>query len=148
MRFWLGVRALLVGIETFGAYRSVATPLIDPTTGQPDASGVMVNVNIKHYALANYAGVPTALKEKFSHEQLLPRIALAAFDLSHQQLFTRRMLGTCWTDACQHYTKHPPSRPWLQTIGPNFLQNSVGWYRRTPGSNKKSLLRSESRVFD
>jgi len=80
LRFWLGVRALFSGIEKFGAYKSVASPLIDPTTGQPDASGVMVNVNIKYYALANYAGVPTALKEKFSHEQLLPRIALAAFD--------------------------------------------------------------------
>ena len=47
LRLWLGVRALFVGIEKFAAYRSVAMPLIDPATGQPDASGVMVNVNIK-----------------------------------------------------------------------------------------------------
>jgi thiosulfate dehydrogenase [quinone] large subunit len=84
LRSWLGVRALFAGIDKFGAYRSVATPLIDPTTGQPDASGVMVNVNFKYYSLANYAGVPAALKEKFSHEPLLPRFALTAFD---------RMLG-------------------------------------------------------
>jgi thiosulfate dehydrogenase (quinone) large subunit len=84
LRLWLGVRALLVGIEKFGAYRSVAQPLIDPATGQPDASGVMVNVNIKSYALANYAGIPAALKDKFSHEPLLPKFALVAFD---------RMLG-------------------------------------------------------
>ena len=53
LRLWLGVRALFVGVEKFGAYKSVAMPLIDPTTGQPDASGVMVNVNVKTYALAN-----------------------------------------------------------------------------------------------
>jgi len=80
LRLWLGLRALLVGIEKFGSYRSVAMPLIDPSTGQPDASGVMVNVNIKSYALANYAGIPAALRDKFAHEPLLPKFALVAFD--------------------------------------------------------------------
>jgi thiosulfate dehydrogenase (quinone) large subunit len=84
LRFWLGVRAVFVGIEKFGAYRSVAMPLMDPATGQPDASGVMVNVNIKSYALANYAGIPAALRDKFFHQPLLPKFALVAFD---------RMLG-------------------------------------------------------
>lgn len=84
LRLWLGVRALFVGIEKYGAYRSVAQPLIDPATGQPDASGVMVNVNIKSYALANYVGIPAALRDKFAHEPLFPKFALVAFD---------RMLG-------------------------------------------------------
>ena len=84
LRLWLGVRALFVGIQKYAAYKSVATPLIDPATGQPDASGVMVNVNIKSYALANYAGIPAALKDKFAHEPLFPKFALVAFD---------RMLG-------------------------------------------------------
>jgi thiosulfate dehydrogenase [quinone] large subunit len=84
LRIWLGVRALFVGIEKFGAYRSVAMPLVDPATGQPDASGVMVNVNIKSYALANYAGIPAGLRDKFSHQPLLPKFALVPFD---------RMLG-------------------------------------------------------
>jgi thiosulfate dehydrogenase [quinone] large subunit len=84
LRLWLGVRALFVGVQKFAAYKSVAVPLIDPATGQPDASGVMVNVNIKSYALANYAGIPAALKDKFSHDPLLPKFALVAFD---------RMLG-------------------------------------------------------
>jgi thiosulfate dehydrogenase [quinone] large subunit len=84
LRLWLGVRALFVGIEKFGAYRSVAMPLIDPATGQPDASGVMINVNIKSYALANYAGIPAALRDKFAHDPLFPKFALVAFD---------RMLG-------------------------------------------------------
>ena len=56
---WLAVRALLTGIEKFGKYQSVAKPQIDPDTGQPDASGVMINVNEKHYAWANYSGIPT-----------------------------------------------------------------------------------------
>jgi thiosulfate dehydrogenase [quinone] large subunit len=80
LRLWLGARALFVGIEKFGAYKSVAMPLIDPETGQPDASGVMVNVNIKSYSLANYAGIPAALRDKFSHQPLLPKFALVAFD--------------------------------------------------------------------
>ena len=80
LRLWLGVRALFVGIEKYGTYKSVATPLLDPTTGQPDASGVMVNVNIKSYALANYVGIPASLRDKFAHDPLFPKFALAAFD--------------------------------------------------------------------
>ena len=80
LRGWLAVRALLTGLEKFGKYDSMAVPVIDPATGQPDASGVMVNVNVKHYALANYAGVPGALKDKFAWEPLLPKFALNAFD--------------------------------------------------------------------
>jgi len=80
LRVWLGVRSLFIGIEKFAAYHSVAVPLIDPSTGQPDASGVMVNVNVKSYALTNYAGIPAALKDKFAHEPLFPKFALVAFD--------------------------------------------------------------------
>ncbi len=80
LRLWLGVRALFVGVQKFAAYKSVAMPLIDPSTGQPDASGVMVNVSVKSYALANYAGIPVALRDKFAHEPLFPKFALTAFD--------------------------------------------------------------------
>ena len=80
LRLWLGVRSLFVGIEKYSNYRSVAMPLIDPATGQPDASGVMVNVNVKSYALANYAGIPSALRDKFAHEPLFPKFALTVFD--------------------------------------------------------------------
>jgi thiosulfate dehydrogenase [quinone] large subunit len=84
LRLWLGVRALLVGIEKYAAYKSVAMPLIDPSTGQPDTSGVMINVSVKSYAWSNYAGIPAGLKDKFAHEPLLPKFALTLFD---------RMLG-------------------------------------------------------
>jgi thiosulfate dehydrogenase (quinone) large subunit len=80
LRLWLGVRAVFVGIMKYAAYKSVAMPLIDPTTGQPDSSGVMTNVSIKSYALANYAGIPVALRDKFAHEPLFPKFALVAFD--------------------------------------------------------------------
>jgi thiosulfate dehydrogenase [quinone] large subunit len=80
LRLWLGVRALFVGIQKFAAYKSVAMPLIDPSTGQPDASGVMINVNVKSYALANYAGIPVGLRDKFAHEPLFPKFALVLFD--------------------------------------------------------------------
>jgi thiosulfate dehydrogenase (quinone) large subunit len=84
LRLWLGTRALFVGVQKFAAYKAVAMPLIDPSTGQPDASGVMVNVNVKSYALSNYAGIPAGLAEKFAHEPLFPKFALVLFD---------RMLG-------------------------------------------------------
>jgi len=84
LRLWLGFRALFVGIQKYAAYKSVAMPLIDPSTGQPDASGVMVNVSVKSYALANYAGIPVGLRDKFANDPLFPKFALAMFD---------RMLG-------------------------------------------------------
>jgi thiosulfate dehydrogenase [quinone] large subunit len=84
LRLWLGVRALFVGIQKYATYKSVAMPLIDPSTGQPDSSGVMVNVSVKSYSLANYAGIPTGLSDKFGHDPLFPKFALTLFD---------RMLG-------------------------------------------------------
>ncbi len=80
LRLWLGVRALLTGIEKFGAYQNVQVPLLDPNTGQPDASGVLVNVSVKYYSFTNYAGVPGSLKDRFVHEPLLPGFALNGFD--------------------------------------------------------------------
>jgi thiosulfate dehydrogenase [quinone] large subunit len=80
LRLWLGVRALFVGIQKYAVYKSVATPLIDPSTGQPDASGVMVNMSVKSYALANYAGMPASLGDKFAHDPLFPKFALTLFD--------------------------------------------------------------------
>jgi thiosulfate dehydrogenase [quinone] large subunit len=80
LRLWLGVRATLAGIEKFGAYQTIKKPLIDPTTGQPDASGVLHNVSVKVYSLANYSGVPKPLLDKFANEPLLPKFALATFN--------------------------------------------------------------------
>jgi thiosulfate dehydrogenase [quinone] large subunit len=84
LRLWLGFRALFVGIQKYATYKSAAMPLIDPSTGQPDASGVLVNVSVKSYALANYAGIPAVLRDRFAHDPLFPKFALTLFD---------RMLG-------------------------------------------------------
>jgi thiosulfate dehydrogenase [quinone] large subunit len=80
LRLWLGFRALFVGIQKFAVYKSVAMPLIDPSTGQPDASGVMVNVSVKSYSLANYVGIPVGLRDKFAHDPMFPKFALTLFD--------------------------------------------------------------------
>jgi len=80
LRGWLAVRAILTGIEKFGAYKTVQQPLIDQSTGLPDASGVLHNVSIKYYSLANYSGIPGSLKDKFANEPLLPKFALTVFD--------------------------------------------------------------------
>ena len=80
LRGWLALRAIVTGVEKYGTYKTVSRPLIDPSTGQPDASGVMHNVSIKYYSLANYSGIPGPLKEKFANEPLLPHFAANLFD--------------------------------------------------------------------
>jgi len=80
LRLWLGLRALLAGLEKYGAYKTVQQPLLDPTTGQPDASGALIDVKLKFYSMANYSGVPLSLKNKFANEALLPKFALNTFD--------------------------------------------------------------------
>ena len=54
-------------------------PLIDPSTGQPDASGVMVNVNIKSYALANYAGMPAGAQRQVRPRSHVSEIRIDGF---------------------------------------------------------------------
>lgn len=80
LRLWLGVRAVLGGIEKFGAYQNIQKPLLDSTTGQPDPSGVLMNVSVKYYSVTNYSGIPPALKDRFANEPMLPQAAFATFD--------------------------------------------------------------------
>jgi len=80
LRGWLAARAILTGVEKFGAYKTVQQPLIDPTTGMADPSGAMLDVKVKYYALTNYSGIPPSLKDKFANEPLLPHFATNAFD--------------------------------------------------------------------
>jgi len=79
LRLWLAVRAILTGMEKFGAYKTIQQPLIDPTTGQPDPNTV-VDIKVKYYSLANYNGIPATLQTKFGNEALLPHFALTAFN--------------------------------------------------------------------
>jgi len=79
LRLWLALRAILTGIEKFGAYKTVQQPLIDPTTGQADPNTV-VDIKVKFYAVANYNGIPAALQSKFANEPLLPHFATSLFN--------------------------------------------------------------------
>jgi thiosulfate dehydrogenase [quinone] large subunit len=79
LRCWLAVRAIMTGVEKFGAYKTIQKPLVDPVTGMEDPSGAMVDVKMKFYALTNYSGVPSSLKDKFANEPLLPHVALNGF---------------------------------------------------------------------
>jgi thiosulfate dehydrogenase [quinone] large subunit len=80
LRGWLAARAILTGIEKFGAYKTIQKPLIDPTTGMEDPSGAMLDVKVKFYALTNYSGIPAPFREKFVNEPLLPGFALTTFE--------------------------------------------------------------------
>lgn len=79
LRGWLAVRAILTGIEKFGAYQSIQKPFVDPVTGMPDPSGAMIEVKQKYYSLTNYAGVPQSLKDRFANEPLLPHAMTTPF---------------------------------------------------------------------
>ena len=79
LRGWLGIRALLAGLEKYGAYKSIQKPLLDEN-GQPDTGGAVIELKVKYYALANYHGIPAALKTKFENEALLPGFSLNLFD--------------------------------------------------------------------
>ena len=79
LRAWLGLRALLTGIEKFAGFTTVQKPLVDPVTGMEDPSGAMIEVKQKVYAFTNYAAMPPSLKEKFMHEPLLPSFAVSGF---------------------------------------------------------------------
>jgi len=80
LRLWLAVRAIVTGIEKFGAYKTTQQPVIDEVTKMEDPSGAMLEVKVKYYSLTNYSGIPTSLKDKFSREPLLPHPLLTAFD--------------------------------------------------------------------
>ena len=79
LRVWLALRAILAGLEKYGAYKTIQQPLLD-ANGQPDASGAVVEFKVKFYSLANYSGIPASLKSKFDHEALLPQFATSAFN--------------------------------------------------------------------
>lgn len=78
LRIWLGVRALLTGIEKFSGVVAVQKPLLD-AQGNPDPSGAIVEIEQKIYGLKQYAGIPESLKEKFVNEPLLPSFLTSPF---------------------------------------------------------------------
>ncbi len=74
LRGWLAVRAILAGVEKWGAYQTIQKPLGDGT----DA---VITMKAKFYSLGNYHGIPATLQSKFQNEPLLmPGLTLNVFD--------------------------------------------------------------------
>jgi thiosulfate dehydrogenase [quinone] large subunit len=80
LRLWLGLRALLTGVEKYAGVKIVEEPLLDEF-GEPDINGAMVEVKTKVYGMEHYHGLPPALADKFAAEPLLPGWSLGLFDI-------------------------------------------------------------------
>ena len=80
LRLWLGLRALLSGLEKFSAKISVQQPLLD-AKGVPDPSGAVVEVQQKVYGLSHYQAMPDTLRDRFANEPLLPTLLTTPFYL-------------------------------------------------------------------
>ncbi len=78
LRLWLGLRALVAGIEKFGGEVTVQQPLLG-ADGQPDPSGAMVEIEQKVYGFSYYQGVPDALRTSFAGQPLLPSFLATPF---------------------------------------------------------------------
>lgn len=77
LRLWLGMRALITGVEKFAGTRQTdATVMID---GAANSYGLTQAGSEKVYAFSNYSGIPAALADKFAAEPLLPTWALGAY---------------------------------------------------------------------
>lgn len=79
LRGWLGIRALVAGVEKYSEAGHVQKPLMDTATGMQDPSGAMVDVIQKVYGLSKYHAVPQVLQDKFAQEPLLPGFLLKPF---------------------------------------------------------------------
>ena len=79
LRGWLGVRALLTGIEKYSVTTKIKIPLVDPESGMEDPSGAMIEATQKVYGFGNYHAIPQVLQDKFATEPMLPKFATAIF---------------------------------------------------------------------
>ncbi|MDR0532560.1 MAG: hypothetical protein LBH01_01245 [Verrucomicrobiales bacterium] len=78
LRGWLGVRALLTGIEKFSGTKTVTEALLG-ADGQPDPSGAMVEVDKKVYGLSHYHAIPESFQTSFSNQPLMPDFLMKPF---------------------------------------------------------------------
>jgi len=80
LRGWLGIRALVTGLEKYSGTRMVEKVWTGPD-GKPDPSGVLLDggAQEKFYSLSGYHGVVPSLQKKFEAEPLLPGFLTAPF---------------------------------------------------------------------
>jgi len=79
LRGWLGLRAILTGLEKYAAMGKIMKPWVDPKTGVADPNGALIESVQKVYSLTNYTPIPQSMQDKFSAEPLLPAIMLKVF---------------------------------------------------------------------
>ncbi len=79
LRLWLGVRALLTGVEKFAGTRTVEQPLLDEF-GEPDLYGTMIEAKEKVYGISQYQGVPGGLADALRAEPLIPGFLFGLYD--------------------------------------------------------------------
>ncbi len=79
LRVWLGLRALLTGLEKYAGVKVTEEPLLDEF-GEPDINGAVVEVKSKVYSMEHYHGLPPAMADKFAEEPLIPGWGLALYD--------------------------------------------------------------------
>jgi hypothetical protein len=60
LRLWLGLRALIAGVEKFSARVTIQEPLLG-ADGAPDPSGAIVEIEKKVYGLSHYHALPDTL---------------------------------------------------------------------------------------
>jgi len=78
LRGWLAVRAIQTGIEKYAGTK--AADQLVPIDGAANEYGLTAAGSVKHYALANYHGVPEGLMDKFKAEPLMLKAALPLYD--------------------------------------------------------------------
>jgi thiosulfate dehydrogenase [quinone] large subunit len=78
LRAWLGVRALLTGIEKYTGVKTVTEPLLG-ADGNPDPSGAMVEFNQKVYGLGHYHAIPESFQTSFANQPLMPDFLMKPF---------------------------------------------------------------------
>jgi len=78
LRLWLGVRAVIAGIEKFAGTRdSEQLAVID---GTPNAYGLTTGASEKVYSFGDYHGVPQGLYDQLLAQPLIPGFALQAYN--------------------------------------------------------------------
>ena len=78
LRLWLGIRAVVTGLEKFSGTEITKKPMLDQF-GDPDISGAMVEVKEKVYGLKYYHAVPDSLKEALNNQPLLAGVMVRPF---------------------------------------------------------------------
>tara|TARA_B100000519_G_C14243782_1_gene438686 strand:+ start:1363 stop:1911 length:549 start_codon:yes stop_codon:yes gene_type:complete len=78
LRVWLGLRALVTGIEKFSATVSKEVPM-GTEDGGVAIPGLVTEVKVKEYGFSHYQGVPEPLYESLADEPLMPGFALSIY---------------------------------------------------------------------